>query len=106
MNKNWADYIQKILYVLIPVEFMVMVLYAVHFIAIQKAPLIPHDEIQVIRNWTYTDQLTGPETIETPIKVDTDDRDTFIFDSKLPDSIPAGSVAAFLNRVDVKVEVG
>ncbi|MBO4889731.1 MAG: response regulator [Lachnospiraceae bacterium] len=106
MKKNWADYTEKILYVLISAEFLVMFLYSVHFIVSQNAPLIPHDTVSVISDWTYTDQLTGPEAVTAPVKVETGDRDTFIFDSRLPDSIPDGAVIAFLNRVDFTVEVG
>ncbi|MCR5830999.1 MAG: response regulator [Lachnospiraceae bacterium] len=106
MKKSWADYIEKILYVLVSVVFMVAFIYAVYFIGSQRAPIIPHDDVWIISDWTYTDQLKGPETITTPTKVETGDRNMFVFDSKLPDRIPDGAVVAFLNRVDLKVEVG
>lgn len=105
MKKTGFDYLEKLLYLLIPIEFVVAIIYAIYFIGIDKAPLVPHGEVSIIKDWTYTDQLTGPETVMSPARVDTGDRDVFTFESRLPDNVSDGYVVAFLNRVDLTVEV-
>lgn len=103
--KNWADHVRKIMFIIMPVVFTMFIIYMVYFIVSEKALLIQREDVRVISDWTYLDQMTGPETVKTPIRVETGGRDVFIFESKIPDDIPEGSVVAFLNRVNLKVEV-
>ncbi|MBR6158814.1 MAG: hypothetical protein IKQ40_00830, partial [Lachnospiraceae bacterium] len=103
--RSWIDHIQKILYTLITFSFVTAVVYMVTYISSDKAPLIPISDVTVINEWTYTDQLTGPEKIKTPARIENDGRDVFVFEAKLPDVLPEGAVIAFLNRVDLNVQV-
>ncbi len=105
MKKTWADYAAKLLYIIVPIQFIVAIAYSIYFVGTDKAILVPKEDVYVIKDWTYTDQLSGPETVTSPARVDTDGRDTFVFESRLPDKIKEGSVLAFLNRVNIKVEV-
>lgn len=88
------------------VIFIGFFIYAIYFVLAEKAPLYTMQQVQTIKNWTYYDQLEGPKQIQTPYILDTEGRDTFVFETKLPDSYPEGSVLAFLNlsNVDVTVE--
>ena len=101
-----TDKALMILYLLAVAIFASALVYMHWFMAKDKADLIPHQDVSIIRDWTYIDQLTGPEKITSPTKVDTDGRDTFIFESTLPDEIPGGAVFAILNRVAIKIEIG
>ena len=105
MKKTWIDLVSKILYILVPIQFIVAIAYAVYFVGAGRAPLIPKSDVYVISEWTYTDQLSGPRTVRSPEKVETDGRDVFVIESKLPDHIEEGSVVAFLNRVGITVTV-
>ena len=104
--KSWVDAVSKFLFVVIPVIFAAAVIYMVSFVVGEKALLIPREDVQIISDWTYVDQMTGPETIKTPVKVETGGRDVFVFKSLLPDELPKQCSVAFLNRMDLKVEVG
>jgi hypothetical protein len=106
MERNWVDTIRKIMYVIVPTFFVSAMIYMFVFISSGRSPLIPYDSVQIIKEWTYYDQLTGPRTVTTPVKVEREDRDVFVYESKLPDRLPEGCVIAFLNRMDLKVEVG
>ena len=88
MKKSWADYLEKLLFIITPLTFLASIFYMVWFIAADRAPLIPHDDVTVISDWTYIDQMTGPETIHTPVRVDEGGRDTFVFETKLPEHLP------------------
>ena len=105
MKKTWIDYVSRILYVVVPLQFIVAIAYSIYFVGVNKAPLIPKSDVYVISEWTYTDQLTGPRTVRAPEKVETDGREEFVIESKLPDHIEEGSVVAFLNRVGITVSV-
>ena len=107
MNNNRVSLIQRAVFIIVPVIYISAVIYMFVFMASRKAPLIPYDSVQVIRQWTYTDQLTGTkEDIETPARVDTDGRNEFVYEAGLPARLPDGCVIAFLNRMNLKVEVG
>ncbi|MCR5475116.1 MAG: response regulator [Lachnospiraceae bacterium] len=103
--RSWIDYLAKTLYILITVSFLAAVVYMIAFIVTDRAPLIHSSPVTVINEWTYTDQLGGQEKIKTPARIDREGRDEFIFEAKLPDVLPEGAVIAFLNRVDLTVEV-
>ncbi len=104
--KTWPDYVRRILMVVVPVVFLVSVAYMYVFMRSERALLIPRDDVRLVTEWTYIDQLKGPQKVTTPVRVDTDGRDTFIYESRLPDSLPDGSVVAFLNRMNLTVEIG
>ena len=106
MNNSKASIIQKAILIIVPAFYISAVIYMCVFISSGKAPLIPYDSVQVINEWTYTDQLTGPEDIKSPARVETDGRDVFVYEADLPARLPDGCVVAFLNRMDLKVEVG
>ncbi len=101
-----TDRVLMILYLLAVAIFAAALVYMHYFMAKDKAVLIPRQDIAIIRDWTYIDQLTGPEKITSPARVDKDGRDTFVFESTLPADIPEGSVFAILNRVNIKIEIG
>ncbi len=101
-----VQFVRKVLFVILPVFFVSFVIYMFVYIANGTAPIIPHEDVQIIREWTYIDQLKGPESITTPGRVPKEDRDVFVFESKIPEGIGEGSVIAFLNRMDLKVEIG
>lgn len=103
--RSWTDVCAKILYVLVPAVFIASVTYMFWYILTEQALLIPRDDIQLISDWTYIDQYTGPETIHTPVRVETDGRNVFIFESDLPAHIPEGSQIAFLNRTNLRIEI-
>ncbi len=102
---NWTDHIRKALFIIVPAFFLSAVIYMFIYISSGRAPLFAYDGVQIIKEWTYVDQFTGPESVTTPVKVDKEDRDVFVYKSKLPDELPDGCVVAFLNRMDLKVEV-
>ena len=106
MKKTWPDVISRILYIVIPVQFLVAIAYAIFFVCVNRAPLTPPGDVSVISDFTYTDQLSGPVTITSPARVNTDGRDTFVFEAILPDEIEEGSVVAFLCRVDFTLMIG
>ena len=106
MNKNWIDRIALILNILAMCVFAAAVIYMHWFMVNDKALPIPRSEVSVIKDWTYIDQLTGPEKITSPARVDKDGRNVFIYEASLPDEYPEGSVFAILNRVHLKVEIG
>ena len=105
MKKSWIDLVSKFLYIVIPIQFIVAIAYAIYFVGTDRAPLIPKSDVYVISEWTYTDQLTGPRTVTSPDRVETDGRDLFVIESRLPDKIEEGSAVAFLNRVGITVSV-
>ncbi len=104
--KTWMTYAKKFLLVAVPLVYFVSMSYMVWFIITDQAPLIPKDPVQTISHWTYIDEKTGAESINTPVKVRTDDRNVFVFQTTLPDKIGCDSYVAFLNRTNLKVEVG
>ncbi len=104
--RSWVDPVYKFLLVTVPVVFIAAVIYMTTFIAGEKALLIPRKDVQVLKDWTYVDQMTGPESVTTPIKVKTAGRDVFVFKTVLPKELPDGCVIAFLNKADVTIEVG
>ena len=104
--KKWDDYVRRALYILVPIFFCLAIIYMIYYIASEKALLIPRQEASQLKEWTYTDQYGGTRQIVSPHKVETDDRDVFVFDAVMPDNIPEGSVIAFLNRTNITVEIG
>ncbi|MCR5673042.1 MAG: response regulator [Lachnospiraceae bacterium] len=102
----WADHVRRMLYIIIPTAFLISFGYAAWYIISEQALLIPREEVYVIKNWKYTDQLEGPKDVTTPLRVDTKGRNVFVFESVMPDTVPEGAVIAFLNRMDLKVEIG
>ncbi len=105
MKRTIIDRTATILYIAAMAVYAVSIIYMHWFMTNDKALPIPREEVQVIREWTYTDQLTGPEKITSPTRVEKDGRDTFVFEGKIPDSIPEGSVLAILNRVNFTAEI-
>ena len=97
--------LEKIIYGIVLLIFTGSIAYMAYYIGSYQAVLIPREDVQLITEWTYTDELGGTEKVETPVKVETDGRDTYVFESHLPENFPAGSVIAVLNRMDIKVEV-
>ncbi len=105
MKRSGIDTVRTVIYCLVAVIFMMSIVYAVGFIGGRTALLIPVNRVDVIKEWTYTDQLSGPRTVTTPVRVETGGRDVFVFESKLPDNVARGYVMSFLNRMDVTVEI-
>ncbi len=103
--KNWTDYVGRLIYHIVQVIFLASIVYMIWYIVSDHAPLIEHDPIDIVKNWTYIDQLGGSEDVTTPCWIDKDGRDTFVFESKLPDDLPGGCVVAFLSKADLTVEV-
>ncbi len=103
--RTWISYVEKIIYGLVSVILLAALMYMVSFIVTKKAPLISLSDISTISEWTYTDQAMGEEVVKTPIKVDTNGRDVFVFESVIPDDITDGSYIAFLNRVNMRIEI-
>lgn len=99
------DRIRKAIYMIVGVIFAASILYMSYYIGQRKASVIPLDEVHEIKEWTYYDQMTGPRSVTTPVKVEKGGRDVFIFETKLPQNLPPDTVIAFLNRVDMTVEV-
>ncbi len=97
--------LEKIIYGIVFLIFAGSIAYMAYYIGSHQSVLIPREDVQLITEWTYTDELGGTEKVETPVKVETDGRDTYVFESHLPENFPAGSVIAVLNRMDIKVEV-
>ncbi len=106
MKRNIIDRTAIILHMIAMSVFAAALVYMHWFMVNDRAVLIPREDVKVIKEWTYIDQLTGPEKITSPVRVDKDDRDTFVFEGRLPDSYPEGSVFAILNRVALKIEIG
>ena len=102
----WADHVRKMLYIVLPIAFLAAAFYMAWYVITEQALLIPRSEVHVIRNWKYTDQLEGVQDVTTPLRVKTAGRNVFVFESVMPDEISEGSVIAFLNRMDLKVEIG
>ncbi|MCR5301916.1 MAG: response regulator [Lachnospiraceae bacterium] len=103
--KTWTDHIRNVIGIFVTAVFVISVIYTVIYIREDRAILVPREEVTVIKDWTYIDQLTGPRRITTPVKVDREGRDVFIFESTLPDTLCESCIIAFLCRVDMKVEV-
>ncbi len=104
-SKRWTYFVKIILYIIVSINFFSAIFYAVWYIASDRSLLIPEENVYVLKDWTYHDQLTGPRTITTPCRIESEGRDVFAFDTKLPDDIAEGSVVAFLCRIDMKVEI-
>ncbi|MBO4267474.1 MAG: response regulator [Lachnospiraceae bacterium] len=104
--RSWVDRAEKILYATVFIVYLLSMLYMGWFIVGQKAVLIPHQDVIDMEDWVYVDQMSGPRNILAPVKVERGGRDEFIFKADLPDELPEGSVIAFLNKSDIKVEIG
>ena len=97
--------LRKILYAFVAVIFLAAAAYAAYYIVSARSPLFPADEVCEITQWTYVDELDKETDITTPLRVDTDGRDVFIFRSVMPDAVPDGAVIAFLTKSDFTVEI-
>lgn len=105
-KKTWTDIGITIIKTIFSVIFIFFLIYAIVFISKEKAPLYFAGSVQALTDWTYYDQLGGTTQLTTPAVIpDTKGRDTFIFESRLPDGYSEGSVIAFLNLSDVDVEI-
>lgn len=99
------DICSKIMYVIVPFVFITSFAYMFWYIGSERALLIPRNPVQIMNEWTYTDQFTGPESVTTPVKVETADRDVFVFESELPSDMNQVTDVAFLNRSNIRVEI-
>lgn len=104
--RSWVDHIEKILLAVVAIIYILSLIYMGWFIVRQRAVLIPHQDVVDMEDWVYVDQMSGPENIFSPVKVERGGRDEFIFKAHLPKDLPEGSVIAFLNKSDLKVEIG
>ena len=104
--RSWVDRIEKILLAVVAIIYILSLIYMGWFIVRQRAVLIPHQDVVDMEDWVYVDQMSGPENIFSPVKVERGGRDEFIFKAHLPKDLPEGSVIAFLNKSDLKVEIG
>ena len=104
--KTWMIYAKRFLLIVVPLVFFASIGYMIWYITTDRAPIIPMEPVRTIGHWTYIDQKTGAESINTPVKVDTDDRNVFIFQTTLPDRIGGDDYVAFLNRTNMLVEIG
>ena len=104
--RSWVDRIERILFVIVLIIFLLATFYMAWFIVKQKAVLIPHQGVIDLEDWVYVDQMSGPENIMAPVKIERGGRDEFIFKTDLPDELSEGSVIAFLNKSSIKVEIG
>lgn len=104
-KKSGIDIGIDIIKTVFSIIFVSFFIYSIYFVVADKAPLYTLLQVQTLKNWTYIDQLEGPKQIRTPYILDTEGRDTFVFETKLPESYPEGSVLAFLNMSDIDVTV-
>ncbi|MBO4904968.1 MAG: response regulator [Lachnospiraceae bacterium] len=104
--RTWRDYIERILYAIVLIIYLASLFYMTWFIIKDKAVLIQRQDVYDMEDWTYVDQMSGPVSITAPVKVEKGGREEFIFKTDLPDDLPEGSVIAFLNKSDLKVEIG
>ena len=96
--RSWVDRIEKILLAVVAIIYILSLIYMGWFIVRQRAVLIPHQDVVDMEDWVYVDQMSGPENIFSPVKVERGGRDEFIFKAHLPKDLPEGSVIAFLNK--------
>ena len=103
--KSFAGKLEMVVYIIAAMSFVAAVIYMICYITLDRAPLIPGDGVSLITEWTYIDELTGPKEVTTPVLVDDSGRNTYVFESHMPATVPEGSVIAFLNKADLKVEI-
>ena len=105
-TKSWTDRGIDIIKWLFSIIFLAFLFYSIYYVAADKAPLLESEPILVLKDWTYYDQNGDSYQLSTPTLIPgKTDGDTFIFESKLPDSYPEGSVIAFLNLSNVDLMI-
>lgn len=105
-TKSWTDRGIDIIKWVFSIIFLAFLFYSIYYVAADKAPLLESEPILVLKDWTYYDQDGDSYQLSTPTLIPgKTDGDTFIFESKLPDSYPEGSVIAFLNLSNVDLMI-
>ena len=105
-TKSWTDRGIDIIKWVFSIIFLAFLFYSIYYVAADKAPLLESEPILVLKDWTYYDQNGDSYQLSTPTLIPgKTDGDTFIFESKLPDSYPEGSVIAFLNLSNVDLMI-
>lgn len=105
-TKSWTDRGIDIIKWLFSIIFLAFLFYSIYYVAADKAPLLESEPILVLKDWTYYDQNGDSYQLSTPTLIPgKTDGDTFVFESKLPDSYPEGSVIAFLNLSNVDLMI-
>lgn len=105
-NRSWSDIGIIVIKWIFSIVFLFFFFYSINFIANDKAPLYNEAPVQLLKDWTYYDQQGGTVPLTPPEVIPgTEGRDTFIFETRLPDSYPEGSVIAFLNLSKIDVEI-
>lgn len=102
-GKTWIDIGFFIIKAAISCIFLIFLIFAVHFIITNRAPLYEPEPVYSLSGWVYYDQKDVPQQIITPCVLDVTGRDTFTFETSLPGTIKDGSVIAFLNLCDIDV---
>lgn len=105
-GKNWIDIGVFAIKTIISCIFLGFLIFAIYFIISDKAPL--YDEpgsVCVLTDWVYYDQKKVPQKVVTPCVLDVTGRDTFTFETTLPENLKEDSIIAFLNLCDIDIYI-
>lgn len=85
--------------------FTAALIYMFTFFGKEGTELFRTKGVTELNEWKFTDASGNTDTYTTPYVFNVKGLDESVFTTKLPDSIPAGSVFAILNRSDIKLYV-